>query len=183
MKKLFKTIKEIFPTWLMTFFLTTAIFFTIYASMQQVLRQTTYDPQIELAQDLANNLNNGVKLPTFKGYLDMDKTLATFLIVYNFQGKPLAANVRLDSKIPSPPYGVFQNAENSKENRLTWQPKPGVRIASIVKPFGKKTGYILVGRSLKETENRIERIGFLIFLAWAVTSIAGFFLLTLWHIP
>ncbi|HEX8964956.1 MAG TPA: hypothetical protein VF820_00820, partial [Patescibacteria group bacterium] len=41
------------------------------------------------------------------------------------------------------------------EDRITWQPEKGVRIAAVIdKLSGDKKGFVLVGRNLREIESR-----------------------------
>jgi hypothetical protein len=60
----------------------------------------------------------------------------------------------LDGKIPIVPLGVLENSKGKDYNFVTWQPKSGVRIASV--SVSAKNYYVLSGRSLKEVEKRID---------------------------
>ena len=65
------------------------------------------------------------------------------------------------------------------EERVTWQPEPGVRMATVVvRNPGPAGGFIVVGRSLSETESRIGQLGSLLFLGWAATLIGVLILVT-----
>jgi hypothetical protein len=59
---------------------------------------------------------------------------------------------------------VFDNAREKGENRITWEPKEGVRIAAVIKRFEGKTastsGFVLAGRSLDEVEKRQKNLIF-----------------------
>jgi hypothetical protein len=63
--------------------------------------------------------------------------------------------MRLDGAPQMPPKGVLASATD-RQNRITWQPQSGVRIALVVQHFGgtNQNGYVLVGRSLKDAEVR-----------------------------
>lgn len=51
-------------------------------------------------------------------------------------------------------------------NRVTWQPSPDVRIALVVVPVrGHPDLVVLAGRSLREVEARVDRIGKMCLLA------------------
>ena len=132
----------------------------IYASVQQDLRQGANDPQIQMAQDLADSLQNGKNAQDVVGQpVDLNKSLATFVIVFDDSGKPIASSAILDGRIPTPPAGVFTYTRQNTEDRFTWQPKPQVREAAVLMRFeGSKPGFVLVGRSLKEVEKRESRL-------------------------
>jgi len=76
----------------------------------------------------------------------------------------------LDGKEPVIPTGVFASTQNSGETRFTWQPRTGVRSAVVVDYYkGASSGFVLVGRSIREVENREDNLELIVFLAWAVT--------------
>jgi hypothetical protein len=132
----------------------------VYAAMQQSYRLNANDPQIELASDVATEMSAG-SLPedavdTRGIKVDPSKSLATFGIVVDSAGKVTASNMELDGSTPVPPKGVLSAASLTHQNRITWQPEAGVRIALVVQAYkhDQNTGYVLVGRSLKEVEIR-----------------------------
>jgi hypothetical protein len=94
-------------------------------------------------------------------------SLAPFLIVYDDAGKPIGSSANLDGRAPGPPAGVFDYARQHGEDWITWQPRRGVRIASIVKRVsGPHPGFVLAGRSLQEVEARKDVVGDLMLLIW-----------------
>jgi hypothetical protein len=100
----------------------------------------------------------------------------------------MASNARLDGSVPQPPAGVLDEARTSGRNIVTWQPAPGVRVAAVVIPWSH--GTVLVGRSLKDVEDRqstlIQIVGFgwlAGLIALAVVSLAGAYLTTREHGP
>jgi hypothetical protein len=105
------------------------------------------------------------------GKVEIEKSLAPYLIIYNGAGKPLAGNGIFHQEIPIPPSGVFDHAR-VRQNRLTWQPKPGVRCAIVVQYFsGRQSGFVLAGRSLRETEKRVDQIQNLVLLGWLAMNL------------
>ncbi|HZK78375.1 MAG TPA: hypothetical protein VFC35_05655, partial [Gemmatimonadaceae bacterium] len=69
--------------------------------------------------------------------------------------------------------------DESGEARVTWQPEPGVRMATVVtRNPGSSGGFIVVGRSLLETESRIQQLGTLLFLGWGATLVGLLILVT-----
>lgn len=138
---------------------------------QQVLRMSANDPQIQMAEDTAEALARGGAATAMASPLRVDiaGSLAPFLIVFDDKGQPLASSGLLRGRIPAPPPGVFAWAREHGENRLTWQPARGVRIAAVLVRYrGATSGFVLAGRSLREVEERERNIGLLAGAAWAV---------------
>lgn len=143
----------------------------MYMTVQHVLRSSANDPQFQMASDTAIQLEQGADPATVVGMhqVDMARSLAPFLIVYDANGNPLASAVRLNGSVPKPPSGVFHYASEHQQNALTWQPQPGVRIAAVVRSFGgSHAGFVLAGRSLRLVEERIRATVRMVALAWAV---------------
>jgi hypothetical protein len=133
----------------------------VYAAVQQALREGADDPQIQMAEDAASAFAAGsapqALLPAAQ--IDIGKSLAPFFIFFDAAGKPVASSASLHGEPPSPPVGVFEYVRSHGEERVTWQPEPGVRIASvIVRVNGPVYGFVLAGRSLREVEKREARL-------------------------
>ncbi len=151
----------------------------IYICVQQSLRQSANDPQIQIAQDLADSLQNGRNAQDLIGsQVDLKKSLATFVIVFDDSGKPIASSAMLDGRIPTPPNGVFEYTKLHKEDRITWEPKLNIREAAVLARFeGSKPGFVLVGRSLAEAEKRQSGLNLQIGLGLAVTLLGSLVML------
>src|SRR6516225_1043100 len=161
-----------FFAWLTLAGLASAVCFLVYFVAQQTWRTTANDPQIQLARDAAAALAAGRAPDTVmpRETVDMERSLAPFLIVFGTSGQVLAASGTLRGHVPGIPKGVLDYVRERGEDRITWQPIGGVRIASVVVSYsGSQTGYVLAGRSLEETESRISKFGSLIALGWAAT--------------
>src|SRR5262250_2374188 len=80
-----------------------------YLVGQQVLRQLANDPQLQLAQDTAARLAAGEPLASVvpTATLDVGRSQAPFTIVYDDQGKVLAATGQLHGQPPALPAGVL----------------------------------------------------------------------------
>ncbi len=147
----------------------------VYVLFQQNYRISANDPQVQFSSDIAESLNQGnpaeMIIPATN--VDMQKSLAVFIMVFNKEGKVVLSTGQLAGKIPEVPKGVFDFTNKNGQDRVTWQPQKGVRIAAVVMPY--KDGYVLVGRSLKEVEKRIGMLGFQVFLAWVIILLAAFF--------
>lgn len=169
------------PYWLPIAAAITALSGLIYVVAQQTYRQSANDPQIQLAEDAAAQLEAGAQPQTLvsSNKVDMARSLAPFLIIYDDTGTPLASSVQLNGQTPYLPSGVFTDARNSGEDRLTWQPQEGVRSATIITHFaGPHPGFALSGRSLTEAEKRVDLLAPLVGLGWLAT-LAGSLLISI----
>lgn len=141
-----------------------------YGIGQQVLRQTADDTQVQMAEDAASLLSAGQQTDSVVSgqKIDMSKSLAPFLIVYDAQGQVVAASGAINGKVPSLPSGVLDSAR-SGEDHITWQPSGAVRDAVVVVAYnGKQSGFVLAGKSLREVEKHESEITTMVFLMWAV---------------
>jgi hypothetical protein len=169
------TILQIFKRWLPLAVATAGLCGLAYLTVQQALRQGANDPQIQMAEDAANALNGGASVdsivPATK--VELAESLAPFLIVYDDSGNVKASSASLHGSVPVYPSGVLHYVRQNGEERVTWQPEKGIRMATVVTRYAK--GFILSGRSLREVEKRadgIEQICGLVLLAiWAATFI------------
>jgi hypothetical protein len=160
--------------WLTLGALASAICLLVYFVEQQTWRASANDPQIQLARDAAAALAAGRDADTVVPHeaVDMERSLAPFLIVFDANGQVLAASGTLRGHVPGVPKGVLDYVRDRGEERVTWQPIGGVRIASVVVSYaGARSGFVLAGRSLEETESRISQFGTLIALAWGATLV------------
>lgn len=153
----------------------------INVAVQQNYRQTANDPQIQIAQDLAQSLADGKRPETLVAgaKVDMKVSLAPFVMVFDEKGNTIYSTATLDGQSPVPPKGVFGYTKANLEDRITWQPKSLVRNAIVVRYFqGKVNGFVLVGRSLKEVEKREDNLMGVVALGW-LTAMAATFVLKL----
>jgi hypothetical protein len=144
----------------------TVIFGSIYGVGQQVLRLSANDPQVQIAEDLAVRLNTGkpATVPSLDENVDIRTSLAPFFIIFDASGKPISGTGTLDGKLPTPPKGVLDYAAEHGNNRITWQPDKNIRIAAVVQK--SNSGTILAGRSLREIEEREDKISLIALAGW-----------------
>jgi hypothetical protein len=177
------------PRRALAFFIPAAVVLAVacgfaYVSAQQVLRLGANDPQVQLAEDAATALTAGARPESVvgpgsavagmagPGIVDAAVSLAPFVVVYDASDAPLASNARLDGALPAPPAGVLDAAVATGRNAVTWQPRPGVRIATVSVPWSG--GTVLAGRSLRVVEERED----LALLLAAAAGLAGLVALT-----
>lgn len=161
----------------------------IYAAVQQVYRTAADDPQVQLAGDARDFLEKGHSvnelfsaLKLFPAdSLDIARSNGVFVTIYDEEKRPVRSNGYLHQLLPTPPVGVFDVAKQKRENRFSWQPEAGVRIAMIViHGDAPGIGFVAAGRSLKETEIREANLVKTIFAGYVlcfVLLIVLFFLL------
>lgn len=153
--------------WLGYAALVTLLCLTVYGAVQQSFRQSANDLQFQMAQDVANAINKGAdpKLLTGTQQLDLASTLSPYVLIYDANGNAVGNNVTLNGLVPKPPVGALNEARNSGSNSVTWQPRPGIRQATVM--IATRRGYLVVaGRSLRNTEEHIHRLGLLVFFGW-----------------
>ena len=159
------------PLWLFVAAALTAGALIAYAMAVQIERQHANDPQIQLAEDGAAVLEKGRPIaqvvPT--DTIDIAQSLAPFVIVLDDAATPLASSGLLDGQVPIPPPGVFAFVRKNGEERVTWAPRPGLRLASVHRRVGgQRPGFITVARSLREVQWRIARLTRIIAVGWSV---------------
>ena len=177
-----KTFKKVIRVWLPLALIISALCALVYLVEQQVLRMGANDPQIQWAEDAATALTKGSSaesvIPVNK--VNIAASLAPFMIVFDDSGKPVASSALLHDQIPAYPVGVFDYVRKNGKDRVTWQPEPGVRIASVVVAYsGAQNGFVMAGRSLRETEKRIDLVGTYATFAWILTMLSSLLLVAL----
>jgi hypothetical protein len=159
--------------------LTTFVAGTAFFISKQVLRMNANDPQVQLAEDAAARISGGDSAHNVvpERQVNIDSSLAPFVIVYDGSGNPVASSAMLDGRTPVPPHGVFDAVLQKGEVRVTWQPRRGVRIASVVTKTA--SGFVVAGRNMREVEIREDIVFKLAGLGWLVANIT---LILIWLI-
>jgi hypothetical protein len=168
--------KNILRNWIPLAVVITILLGGTYGAIQQVLRMSANDPQIQMAEDTAAALTNGQSIdsvvPATK--VDLAQSLAPYVVVFDDSGKAIASSGFLHNQLPALPSGVFEYVRQHSEDRLTWQPEPGVRSATVVTRYtGAQSGFVMAGRSLREVESRDSNLELLIGLGWLGTLFAS----------
>ena len=155
----------------------TLIYGAVYIIVQQNYRISANDPQIQLAEDAAAALDQGQSTQAIipSTQVDIASSLSPYVVVFDDTGKAVASSGILHGQFPSMPNGVFDATREIGEDRLTWQPEPGVRSATVIVHYhGAHTGFVMAGRSLREVENRIDMLGMMTGVAWVGTVLITF---------
>jgi hypothetical protein len=176
-RKHMKTLKAILRAWLPLAVAVTGVFGLVYVTSQQMLRMGANEPQARIAQDWAAALAQGAAPDSIGsgGKVDIAASLSTFVAVYDDAGKTVATSGLLHGADPILPAGVFDYTRRNGEDRVTWQPEPGVRIAAVVERYGgARPGFVVAGRSLRESERRDGLMMLISVVAWLATLAATF---------
>ena len=162
----------------------------VYGAVQQDLRQNANDPQIQMAEDAAAAVGSGQPAQAVVGAVpvDMASSLAPYLMVFAANGQLVAASVRLDGAPPTLPAGLASYMSEHNEDRVTWQPRAGVRSAAVLRRVADPPGgFVLAGRSLREVEIRETAVLRLVAAIWLgglggllVLVLGGRYLAELW---
>ena len=146
---------------------------TVFTIGQQILRQGANDPQVQFAEEAAARLQSGARagdvIPT--GETDIGASLAPWVLVYGPDRRLIAGSAQLDGRPVEYPTSVFDNAPaGGRRHEVTWQPRAGVRAATIV--VGFKGGWVVAGRSLRLVEERADTLLSLALAGW-LAALAG----------
>ena len=146
----------------------TAMAASAYGLMQQGLRAGANDPLVAMAEDASKKLDGGL---TPAGAVPPDRveatrSLDTFLMVFDSGGRLVASSATVDGGSPDYPAGVLAGLQPGGEASPTWQPRPGVRIATVALRY--RGGFVVAGRSLRVVEARIDQLGQLAVILWLV---------------
>lgn len=164
--------KNILRAWLPFIVTITAFCLLVYASVQQAYRQSADDPQIQMANDAVNALVQGQSaaslIPATKVLIA--DSLAPFLIIYDSAGKELASSAALDGQTPVLPDGVLDSARQLGEDKISWQPRNGVRIATVIVSY--PGGFVLAGRNMREVERREAQVSAFAGMTWVLAMLA-----------
>ena len=173
--------KVIFKNWFGYAVLITLLCGIIYTIAQQNFRQSANDPQYQMAFDAANAINRGSapgSLTSSSAPVEIGNSLSPYLLIYDANGKLTAANATLDGKAPKIPQGVLDNVKRNGMEIVTWQPRDGIRQATVEIQTNK--GYtVAAGRSLHITEERIAILGKQVAFAWVLSLAAMLVVVTL----
>ena len=163
---------RVLRVWLPIAVAITAMSGLTYLAVQQSYRNGLDDPQVQLATDGAARLDAGAAAASLANSptVDVTNSLAPFVAVFGADDALLASGATIDGAQPKPPAGVLATARSAGRDRVTWQPRPGVRIASV-SVAAKDGRVVLAGRNMREVEARIDDLTKIVALAWLAALI------------
>lgn len=155
------------------------VLFVGYAQGQQIIRQNANEPQVQLAESIAAELSAGAPPQAFAGggVAPLEMTQSPFVLIYDKTGTLIAGTASVGGKAPTLPNGVLGDHKDNfgtSDNRITWQPAANIREALVITPYtnASSTGYVVVGRSLRETENEESALTARTLIGWLGTMLA-----------
>ena len=166
--------KGLFSYFLLPMAIVTVLILLIYASVQQCYRTAANDPQIQMAGDIAAKLLKGVSSDKLlhPDSIEISQSLTPFVVFYDAGRHPISSTGYLDGRIIELPSGIFDYLNSHVVDEVTWQPRPGVRMAMVVqKVTGSQVSYVAVGRSLKQVELREYSLRLTVIIGWIICLI------------
>lgn len=106
---------------------------------------------------------------------------SAFTIITDDSEHVLASSATLDGQTPLPPKGVFSFTKQHGTDHFTWEPSPGIRLATRVTTYDseKGSGFIITGQSLRPYEERISIYTWIALAAWLACLAWSYLLLGL----
>lgn len=153
-----KRIDRLVP-WLVGAFVLLATLSAVYFTAQHLERSGADDAPQRLASQVLSNP------PADPTRVDLASSLAPFYVIYNADGTPTDGNGYLEGALADVPAGVIAQAADHGDNHVTWQPRPGLRFATVEIRDGDRV--ILAGQSLAPSESRIDSLGVLLLAGGA----------------
>jgi hypothetical protein len=170
MKKLWERTE--FRLWLAIVGSATLLLGAAYSMVQQEARLSLNDRPVSVTDSAKRLLESGSEpsdvVARQKTNLSQDDWL--FTIVTDSSRHVLASSAILNGKTPLPPKGVFDYTQKHGSDTITWQPAKNVRLATYASTYKTDTGsgFVISGQSLKQTEDRLNKITFIAFAAWVI---------------
>jgi hypothetical protein len=125
---------------------------------QEVTRSSADDVPRAQAQRAADALSRGGAPPQVApaAATDLATDLGPFLTLHGANGAVQATTAQLDGVMPQVPRAVLAQARAHRIDRVTWQPRAGVREAVIALAWHSTTAQkvVVAGNSLRPSEDR-----------------------------
>jgi hypothetical protein len=177
------TVVKTFSAWLPLSVAIVCTYGIMYLAIQQYIRLSANEVPQQIAEDIKEKLEQGLPVTEAIGSMEnvnMEKSKAPFVMVFNAAGALTNTSASMGGVVAVPPGGVFSTAKQKGVNKITWQPKPGVRNATVTLPYAVNghRGFVLAGKSLKGTEAR-ERFLSIQIAAGLIITLFVTFLATL----
>ena len=148
----------------------TILFGTIYVVAQQLDRLSANDAPLRLASQVAAELREGQSTTVdAQPHVDLSRSLAVLVVVEDAQGVSSAGSGFLDGSLVSLPTGVLASAGQSGEDNVTWQPRSGLRFATVTLRVGDQ--FVSAGQSLEPSESRDGTFQLLVGVGWLLAML------------
>jgi hypothetical protein len=161
---------EVFKSWLPLAAGLTIVSITAFTLVQQLNRLGAAELPAQVAYDAQQTIFTGRDPAEVVGKnpIELSGSLAPFLMVFDESEKLQFSSVTVFGKPPVLPEGVLAYTRTHFEDRITWQPSPGVRAALVIVHMADG-GFVAGGQSIAEPERIIEKLEMLAGLGWIGT--------------
>jgi hypothetical protein len=183
-----KTARQTFGYWLPLAATIICIHGTLYYVAQQYTRLSANEVPAQYATDAVRRLAAGATpAQSIAGIppVDIEYSLSPVLIIYDSSGAPICGTTTLNGHYPAAPKGALEYSRTYRQNRITWMPQYGLRLAAVIMPceVSSQQGvkckyYVLAARSLDKAQQQIAFAGWQIRMA-AIVTLAATFVITL----
>jgi hypothetical protein len=145
----------------------TILFGTIYVVALQLDRLSANDAPLRLASQVAAELREGqTKTLTAQPHVDLERSLAPFVIVESTQGNAIGGSGFLKDSLVSLPTSVLADAAKSGRNDVTWQPHAGLQFATVTLRVNSQ--FVSAGQSLAPENARAGSTALLVGAGWLI---------------
>jgi hypothetical protein len=185
-KKIWTTVSRervfnILRMWVPLTVVVTLVIGLAYLMVQRSIRLGANYPQVQIAGDIAGQIKQNGVSPIFMTMspVEITESLAPYALIYDDSGQLLQTSGLLFGNAPSLPGGILAYTRKNGEDRITWQPRKGVRQALVAVRFsGPHSGFVVSGRSLQETEKLIDNITLVTVTGWVAVIVVGLILIS-----
>jgi hypothetical protein len=172
-------------TWIAFALIATIVCATIWLGRGLSLRNGADREPERLAQAAQSRLAAGTEPPAvLPAPVDMASSSAPFVMVFDRNGRLLASSGELNGQVPQLPAGVLDWVLRHGEDRITWQPAPSLREATVILPYGgRHPGFVLVAQSLGGVSNQQLELSRKVLYVWLGVLLAAFLMLRMLRSP
>lgn len=106
---------------------------------------------VRLAANTARALTSGSRAGSVvPPLINLATSPAPFVIAYDATYHVLASSGRLHGGVPTIPAGALAWVATHGQDRITWQPEPGLREAAVIDRYrGAASGFVLAAQPLR----------------------------------
>jgi hypothetical protein len=172
-------------TWIALALIATIVCATVWLDRGLSLRNGADRQPERLAQAARTRLAAGTgPQAVLPAPVDAASSSAPFVMVFDRNGRVLASSGELNGQAPQLPAGVLDWVLRHGEDRITWQPAPGLREATVILPYGgRHPGFVLVAQSLGGVSNQQSELSRTVLFVWLGVLLAAFVMLRMLRFP
>ncbi len=161
--------------------LVSVLFISICYSARTVFRQQANDPQIEVTEQVAGIVRQGVPIDAIVSsaeQIDLNSSKALFVMIFDNERSLAGSSAQLNGEAPSVPSEVFDKTNEMGEYRFDFEPSENLKFAGVMKKIDD-SAYVLAGRSLSEMETRAAALEQPLWIGWIISVLLSLLLTAL----